>query len=149
MAHLRREPSEAAWRFRLELPALSALHAKLWPTRHNGARGVSPTTPHTSPAHPHIQPMPPPHQNARRAEEQDYVARNLSLRNNAYISAIEDLTSRSLPREKILTRGKWGTTCCRARGRPSNASSDPVQEMHAPTAALEGRKQVACQLAKR
>ena len=50
---------------------------------------------------------------------------------------------------KILTRGKCGTTCYKARGRPSNASSDPVPEKHAPTAALEGRKQVACQLAKR
>ena len=39
---------------------------------------------------------------------------------------------------KILTRGKWGSTCYKARGRPSNASSDPVPEQHAPTAALEG-----------
>ena len=71
-------------------------------------------------------------------EDQDYVARNLSLHNNANIYVFEDITARSLPDEKILTRGKWGTTCCRARGRPSNASSDPVPEKHAPTAALEG-----------
>ena len=52
-------------------------------------------------------------------------------------------------RKKNLTRGKCGATCYKARGRPSNASSGPVPEKHAPTAALEGRKQVACQLAKR
>ena len=73
-----------------------------------------------------------------RVEDQDYVARNLSLHNNANIYVFEDITARSLPDEKILTRGKCGATCYKARGRPSNASSDPVPEKHAPTAALEG-----------
>ena len=50
----------------------------------------------------------------------------------------EDITARSLPDEKILTRGKWGTTCCRARGRPSNASSDPVPEKHASHSSIGG-----------
>ena len=62
---------------------------------------------------------------------------------------LEDLTPRSLPDNKILTPGKWGATCDEARGRPSNACLDPVKEKHAPTAALEGRKQVSRRLAKR
>ena len=73
-----------------------------------------------------------------RVEDQDYVARNLSLHNNANIYVFEDITARSLPDEKILTRGKWGTTCCRARGRPSNASSDPVPEKHASHSSIGG-----------
>ena len=41
-------------------------------------------------------------------EDQDYVARNLSLHNNANIYVFEDITARSLPDEKNLNAWEMG-----------------------------------------